>query len=307
MQVFFGDPRAFALSPCALTIGNFDGVHLGHQQMLQCLRASAERHGLPTALLTFEPLPREFFARAEPAARLSALRDKLQFLAQSGWVDRVFVYRFNQVFSRMPATDFIHQVLGVQLHARYLLIGDDFQFGADRRGDFAMLSECPALVTEAMPSVLLDGERVSSSRIRTSLAAGDLAAARALSGRDYQLSGRVGYGQQLGRTIGFPTANVHLPHRRPPLEGIFVIQAQTAAGCFGGVASLGRNPTVSDGQRYRLEVHLFDFAGNLYGQRITVRFLQKLRDEAHYDDLSALVAQIEQDAAEAEAYLTRMQ
>ncbi|TDR73549.1 bifunctional riboflavin kinase/FAD synthetase [Paludibacterium purpuratum] len=307
MQVFFGNPRRFALSPCALTIGNFDGVHRGHQKMLQRLRSEADSRQLPAALLTFEPHPREFFARGEPTARLATLRDKLVFLRQSGLVDYVFVYRFNHGFSRMPAQDFVQHVLGDALQARYLLIGDDFQFGADRRGDFAMLSRADGVVTEAMPPVLVEGERASSSLVRNRLAAGDLRSAATLLGRPYQLSGRVIHGKKLGRTLGFPTANVHLPHRKPALDGVFVVEVETEAGCFGGMASLGRNPTVSSTQDYKLEVHLFDFAGDLYGRRIVVRFLKKLRDEARYDDLSALVAQIELDAINAKTYLTSLQ
>ena len=307
MQVFFGDPRPFGLSPCALTIGNFDGVHLGHQRMLARLRGEADARRLPTALLTFEPHPREFFARGEPTARLSTLRDKIAFLRQSGWVDYVFVYRFNHGFSRMAADEFTHKVLLEELKTRYLLIGDDFQFGADRKGDFSLLSSTGGFVTEAMPEVLVEGERASSSLVRDRLAKGDLAAAQTLLGREYQLSGRVIHGKKLGRTIGFPTANVHLPHRRPALHGVFVVEVETEEGRLGGVASLGRNPTVSRTQDYKLEVHLFDFDGNLYGRRIIVRFLKKLRDEARYDDLSALVAQIELDAISAKTYLTSLQ
>lgn len=307
MQVFLGDPRGFGLSGCALTIGNFDGVHLGHQKMLARLKQEAQARGLPTALLTFEPHPREFFGRANPPARLSTLRDKFSFLQRLGLLDYVFVYRFNQSFSRMPAGDFIHQVLVTELKTRYLLIGDDFQFGADRKGDFALLSACTDFVTEAMPSVLVQGERASSTLVRERLALGDMDSAATLLGRVYQISGKVGHGKKLGRTIGFPTANVHLPHLKPALQGVFVVEADTPYGRLGGVASLGLNPTVSDTPDYKLEVHLFDFSGNLYGQRITVRFLKKLRDEARYDDFSALVAQIELDAASAKTYLTSLQ
>jgi riboflavin kinase/FMN adenylyltransferase len=307
MQVFFGDPRPFGLSPCALTIGNFDGVHLGHQRMLARLRGEADARALPTALLTFEPHPREFFARGAPTARLSTLRDKIAFLRQSGWIDQVFVYRFNHGFSRMPAAGFLQEILLDQLQARYLLIGDDFQFGADRSGNFPLLAACPHLVAEAMPTVLVEGERASSSLVRERLARGDLNSAATLLGRDYQISGRVTHGKKLGRTIGFPTANVHLPHRLPALEGVFAVEVDTAMGRLGGVASLGRNPTVSRTQDYKLEVHLFDFHGDLYGRRIIVRFLKKLRDEARYDDLSALVAQIELDAISAKTYLTSLQ
>jgi riboflavin kinase/FMN adenylyltransferase len=307
MQLFFGDPRRYRLPPCALTIGNFDGVHLGHLRMLQRLRSEADARGLPTALLTFEPHPREFFAPGVPTARLSSLRDKLDFLRQSGLVDLVFVYRFNHGFSRMPASGFMQQVLLQQLKTRYLLIGDDFQFGADRSGDFSLLSACPDWEVDAMPVVLVQGERASSSLVRSRLGQGDMAAASILLGRAYQISGRVKHGKKLGRTIGYPTANVHLPHRLPALQGVFVVEVDIGGQCLGGVASLGRNPTVSKTSDYKLEVHLFDFSGDLYGRRITVRFLKKLRDEARYDGLPALVAQIELDATNAKTYLTSLQ
>nr|WP_199067761.1 bifunctional riboflavin kinase/FAD synthetase [Chromobacterium sp. ASV5] len=307
MQVFLGDPRRFGLSGCALTIGNFDGVHLGHQKMLQRLRLEADARDLPTALLTFEPHPREFFGRRNPPARLSTLRDKFTFLKRLGLVDYLFVYRFNHGFSRMPAGQFVDQVLVRELQTRYLLIGDDFQFGADRQGNFALLQSCPKFVTEAMPSVLVQGERASSTLVRERLALGDLDMAAALLGRPYQISGKVMHGRKLGRTIGFPTANIHLPHLKPALQGVFVVEMDGPDGRLGGVASLGLNPTVSETPDYKLEVHLFDFSGNLYGKRVTIRFLKKLRDEARYDDLATLVAQIERDAASAKTYLTSLQ
>jgi riboflavin kinase/FMN adenylyltransferase len=307
MQVFLGSSRGFGLPGCALTIGNFDGVHLGHQKILSRLRQEADARGLPAALLTFEPHPREFFSRNSPPSRLSTLRDKLAFLREQGQLDYVFVYRFNAVLSHMAAPDFIQRVLVAQINTRYLLIGDDFQFGAKRGGNFELLASCPHFVTEAMPSVLVAGERASSSRVRECLAAGNLQAAEALLGRHYQISGKVMHGKKLGRTIGFPTANVHLPHRRPALEGVFVVEADTPYGRLGGVASLGKNPTVSRTDDYKLEVHLFDFAGDLYGKQIRVHFLKKLRDEAHYEHLDALVVQIEHDAASAQAYLTSLQ
>jgi len=307
MQVFLGDPRRFGLAGCALTIGNFDGVHLGHQHILQRLRDEAQARALPTALLTFEPHPREFFTRSNPPARLSTLRDKFTVLREMALVDYVFVYRFNQRFAGMPAEAFIQDVLVRDLHTRYLLIGDDFQFGAGRKGNFALLSACSQFVTEAMPSILVQGERASSTLVRERLAAGDLDAANALLGRNYQISGKVKHGRKLGRTIGFPTINVHLPHLKPALQGVFVVEVDTPFGRKGGVASLGLNPTVSTSKDYKLEVHLFDFSGDLYGQRVTVRFLKKLRDEERYDDLQALVAQIQRDAASAHTYLTSLQ
>ncbi|MDN0073372.1 bifunctional riboflavin kinase/FAD synthetase [Crenobacter sp. SG2303] len=308
MQVFFGPPHGDAVPHgCALTIGNFDGVHHGHQKMLARLSDAARARHLPAALLTFEPHPREVFARGNPPARLSTLRDKLAFLEAQHLLDYVFVFRFNRPFASLTAEAFIRQVLVEELHTRYLLIGDDFQFGAKRQGNFELLASCPDFVTEAMPSVLVAGERASSTRVRECLAGGDLAAAERLLGRPYQLSGRVMHGQKLGRTIGFPTANIHLPHRKPPLHGVFVVEVDGPFGRKGGVASLGQNPTVTDTLNFKLEVHLFDCSADLYGQRLTVHFLKKLRDEARYDDLTELVAQIERDAASAQTYLTSLQ
>lgn len=303
MQVHLG-ARGEKPAACALTIGNFDGVHLGHQSMLAQLRQYAQLRQLPTALLTFEPHPREVFARQSPPARLATLRDKLGFLAETGLVDHVFVYRFTRAFSALPAEDFIQRILCDTLHTRYLLIGDDFRFGAKRTGDFAQLAACPVFETQAMSTISLLGERISSSRIRHALAEGDFAHAQALLGRSYQISGHVMHGKKLGRTLGYPTANVHLPHRRPALNGVFVVEADTPFGTLGGVASLGLNPTVESDDRYKLEVHLFDFNGNLYGTRMAVRFLAKLRDEQKFDSLAALTAQIAADADAARHFLS---
>ncbi len=275
--------------------------------MLHCLRERANARGLPTALLTFEPHPREVFARDNPPARLATLRDKVLYLQESGLVDQLYVYRFTRGFAGLSAQAFIDQVLVAALGARYVLIGDDFQFGARRQGHFSTLQACPAFVTEAMPTISVHGERASSSRIRTALAAGDFTHAEALLGRHYQLTGRVMHGKKLGRTLGYPTANVHLPHRKPALAGIFVVEVDTALGRFGGVASLGKNPTVDTTDSYKLEVHLFDFAGDLYGQLISVRFLAKLRDEQRFDSLAALTAQIDADAAAARHHLSTLQ
>lgn len=306
MQVHFG-ASAVRPSACALTIGNFDGVHRGHQAMLACLRERASARGLPTALLTFEPHPREVFARGNPPARLATLRDKVLSLKATGLLDHLYVHRFTPAFAALSAQDFIDQILVAGLGAQYVLIGDDFQFGARRLGNFSTLQACPHFVTEAMPTISVHGERASSSRIREALAAGDFTHAEALLGRHYQLTGRVMHGKKLGRTLGYPTANVHLPHRKPALAGIFVVEVDTAAGRFGGVASLGKNPTVDQGDDYKLEVHLFDFAGNLYGQLICVRFLAKLRDEQRFDSLAALTAQIDADAAAARHHLSTLQ
>lgn len=304
MQVHFGNSGRFSLPASALTIGNFDGVHIGHQAMLAHLRERAARQHLPTVLLTFEPLPREYFFPTDPPARLTPLRDKLRRLDHVGLVDHVLIFRFNREFAAYSPDDFIQRILLSQLNTRYLLIGDDFRFGARRAGDKALLANRPEFETESMPTVALGGERISSSAVREALAAGELQHASQLLGAPYSISGRVIHGKKLGRTLGFPTANIALQHRKPALAGVFVVEADTEYGLRQGVASLGLNPTVSGSPDYKLEVHLFDFAANLYGQRMTVRFLKKLRDEEKYDSLPALIQQIELDAAHARAHFT---
>lgn len=275
--------------------------------MLTRLRAEAEMRQLPTALLTFEPHTREFFSRPEPVTRILTLRDKITVLRQTGLVDRLYVYRFNRQLAQLPAKRFIDEVLVRQLNTRYLLIGDDFRFGAGRAGSLGLLKHSAEFLTETMPGVSMFDQRVSSSLVRNRLKDGDLSAVSALLGRPYQISGRVGHGRKLGRVLGFPTANVNLVSQRPALEGIFAVEVITQFGVYQGMASLGKNPTVSLAGRYRLEVCLFDFAADLYGQRITVRFLKKLRNEERYDDLAQLVEQLHEDERNARKYLIQLQ
>lgn len=283
--------------PVALTIGNFDGVHLGHQALLQKLRSTAQARGLPTAVVIFEPHPREFFAPDKAPARLTSLREKLELLTEHH-VDRVHVCRFNSQFAQMSAMTFLHG-LHEKVHAKHVLIGDDFRFGSGRSGDFAMMekaaSQCGCSV-EAMHSVLHDNVRVSSTAVRAALVAGDLRAATRYLGRPYSISGRVVHGDKLGREIGFPTANVQLKHNRPPLTGIFVVRVTgDHIDPLHGAASLGVRPTVKANGRAVLEVHLIDFAQEIYGQHLRVEFLHKLRDEAKFSDLRSLTQQIALD------------
>ena len=293
-------------APVALTIGNFDGVHKGHQGMLARLRAKARELCVPACVLTFEPHPREFFAPQSAPTRLTSLREKLELLAAHG-IDRVHVSHFTRAYASLAPGDFIERELIRGLGMRYLLIGDDFRFGAKRAGDFAMLKEAAAnggFELEAMPSVLSEGVRVSSSAVRAALVSGKLGGARALLGRPYSISGRVVHGDKLGRQLGFPTANVQLKHNRPPLQGIFAVRAVDAKNRVrDGVASLGLRPTVDASGRAKLEVHLFDFGGELYGEHLRVEFLCKLRDEEKYPDLDTLKAQIARDAAAARTFL----
>ena len=304
MQVFRGVP-ARADRPIALTIGNFDGVHLGHQAMIARLSEVARPLRLPVAVMTFEPQPQEFFAPDQAPARLTSLREKLDLLESRG-VDRVHVFRFDFAFAQLSAGQFIDRILRDGLGVRRLLVGDDFRFGARRAGDFSQLKAAApdaGFDVEAMTSVVAGGLRVSSTAIRGCLGRGDLEGARQLLGRPYSIAGRVVRGDQLGAKLGYPTANVRLNRLRAPLSGIFVVEV-TGLGdtALAGVASLGIRPTVKERGRPTLEVHLFDFDGRIYGKRIGVTFLQKLREEEKFADLDALVAQMDLDAAAARDY-----
>lgn len=295
--------------PHAITIGNFDGLHLGHQAMLTRLLDVARARDLPSCVLSFEPHPREFFAPAQAPARLSSLREKAEMLRGRG-IDRLHVFRFNRAFSSLSADQFIEQVLVRTLQARYVLVGDDFRFGAKRAGDFALLERAGrqfGFDAEFLPTVEVAGERSSSTAVRAALAAGELEHAARLLGRPYSISGRVVHGDKLGRDIGFPTANIQLKHNRPPLLGIFAVELYGLNGQpLPGVASLGVRPTVKGADAAPvLEVHLFDFNADIYNRRVRVDFLHKLRDEEKYPDLPSLVAQIGRDVDNAKRFLAQ--
>jgi riboflavin kinase / FMN adenylyltransferase len=292
---------AGAAPPCAIAIGSFDGVHRGHAALLERLRAAAAARGLASAVLTFEPLPREFFTPDSAPGRLSSLQERLAELAGLG-VERAFVRRFDARFAALAADAFaghLHRDLG----ARHVLVGRDFRYGARRAGDVAQLAASGRALgfdVEVMEDVALQGERVSSTRIREALAKGDFAAAARMLGRPYAITGRVVHGAKRGRALGFPTANVRLARPRPALGGIYAVK------CFGaatrgleGVASLGINPAVAHGGPATLEAFLFDFSGDLYGARLSIEFVKKLRDEAHFASLEALTAQMRRDCDEA--------
>jgi riboflavin kinase/FMN adenylyltransferase len=294
--------------PQALTIGNFDGVHRGHQAMLERTVARARALKLPACVLTFEPHPREFFSPATAPARLTRLRDKLELMAASG-VGRVHVARFDARLAALAAERFVEEVVVRGLRAAWLLVGRDFRFGAKRGGDFALLeklAERSGFELEAMPEVALHGERVSSSAVRAALAAGDLAAAERLLGRPYTMSGRVAHGEKRGRELGFPTANLVL-RRPPPLAGVFVVECRIEgeAQWRPGVASVGRRPTINPTTVPLLEAHLLDYSGHLYRRHLQVKFLAKLRDEEKYDGVLALRAAIACDAAQARTFFAK--
>ncbi|HEU5436946.1 MAG TPA: bifunctional riboflavin kinase/FAD synthetase [Telluria sp.] len=306
MKVFRGLPNDRARAPCALTIGNFDGVHRGHQALLARVRAAATHLGVEAAVMTFEPHPREFFAArsgdlSRAPTRIANLRDKLGSLAAAG-IDRVIVEHFNSQFAAMPPEEFTSRVLVEGLHVKWLMVGDDFCYGARRAGTVAMLKEAGlrhGFQVETLPTVTHGERRISSSAVREALAAGDFVQAKQLLGHDYAMSGHVIHGQKLGRTLGFPTLNLRVAHRAA-LAGIFIVRVHGLGPApLPAVASIGVRPTVDDSGRVLLEVHVFDFAGDCYGKLVQVEFLEKIRDEEKYTDLATLTAAINGDAVRA--------
>lgn len=289
---------------CVATIGNFDGVHLGHQAVLGQLAEKASELGLPTTLITFEPQPMEYFAPDRVPARLTRFREKILALQRYS-VDRVCCLSFNDKLAKLSAEDFIEKVLVDKLGVKYLVVGDDFRFGANRCGTFEMLVEAGkkyGFQVVSMHTFEIDAERVSSTRIRAALEKGKMSSAEKLLGRRYRMSGRVAHGEKLGRELGFPTANIHLHRHASPIQGIFIVEV------FGldveplqGVASIGTRPTVNE-TKALLEVYLLDFNQDIYGRHIQVSFLKKLRDEEKFDSLDELKQQIQLDVEQAQAY-----
>ncbi|MBC7785886.1 MAG: bifunctional riboflavin kinase/FAD synthetase [Methylophilaceae bacterium] len=295
-----------ACPPIALAIGNFDGVHLGHQALLDDLVTVAKQQGLISAVLTFEPHPREFFSPSDAPARLTTLREKLELFDAAG-VEKVFVCPFNKHFAKISAQDFMHNILMESLNVKSILVGDDFRFGAKRTGTLEDITAAGFdLINQ--PQINLAGQRVSSTRVREALADGDLTLAKSLLGRAYSISGKVVHGAKRGRQLGFPTANIHMRHERPALNGVYAVKlchAQFEGEQLDGlpsVANLGVRPTIAGIPKLLLEVHALDFAGYLYGQHVHVQFLHKLRDEMKFDGLDALKAQISRDVEQANIY-----
>lgn len=282
---------------CVATIGNYDGIHLGHQAVIGQLADEAARLNLPAVVITFEPQPMEYFLPDKVPARLTRFREKFEALRRFA-VERVLCLRFNRRLAAMTADAFIHQILVDGLGIRYLVVGDDFRFGKDRTGDFQTLVYAGAqhgFQVVNMHTFAIGGERVSSTRVRQAMQQGDLKHAEQLLGRDYRMSGRVVHGAKLGRQLGFPTANIFIHRQASPLQGIFVVEVFGLEGePLPGVASLGTRPTV-DGKQVLLEVYLLDFDRDIYGKHLQVSFLQKLRDEEKFDSLEALKDKIAED------------
>ncbi len=297
MQVFRHLP-ATPSEPLALAIGNFDGMHLGHQALLNKLCEHASPKKLTPAVMTFEPHPREFFTPLNAPARLSNLREKLEYFQHTG-IKKVFVCAFNKPFAAINAQAFL-SILREKLNANTILVGEDFKFGAKRAGtgdDF----KTKGFDLIPMPSVDFNSERISSTRVRDALFSGNLVLAAQLLGRNYSVSGKVVHGAKRGRELGFPTANIHMRHERPALTGVYAVKLDG----LNSVANLGVRPTIAGVPKLLLEVHILDFNGDLYGRHVHVEFLHKIREEMKFDGLDALKAQIAQDIIVARHYFNK--
>ena len=296
---------------CVATIGNFDGVHLGHQAVISQLQSKAAEIQLPVVVITFEPQPQEYFRPDDVPARLTRFREKLDVLKTLS-VDRVLCLQFNEYLASLTAEQFVQQILVDGLGVKYLVVGDDFKFGKGRTGDFNYLTSiAPQLGFEVSDthSYSFQGSRVSSTRIRNALEEGDLALAHLMLDRNYSMCGRVAHGDKRGRTIGFPTANIYLHRKSSPVYGVYAVQFHSNDPRLGkdtlnGVANVGQRPTVG-GTRTLLEVHLFDFEGDIYGAYVQVSFLHKIRKEQRFESFEALKAQIANDVEEAKAFFAR--
>jgi len=289
----------------AVTIGNFDGVHLGHQALIQQTCAIAAREGLIAAAVTFEPHPKAFFTREKTPGKIQGLREKAWALSGLG-IQELWILRFRAALAEMSAEAFIRKFLSQSLCAKHIVVGDDFRFGAKRQGDFAMLASAGATndwQVHQVREVSVDDERISSSTLRDALVQGDLRRAERLMGRPYTICGHVIHGRKLGRGLGFPTLNIPV-HDHLVINGVFAVQVKGIGDAMiAGVASLGRRPTIESQGRLLLEVHLFDWSGDAYGRLVEIIFHEKLRDEIHYTSVDVMTQQIERDAQAARHYL----
>lgn len=292
---------------CVLTIGNFDGVHLGHQALIQRLIEKSKELELPSVLMTFEPYPDEFFSKDKTPPRLMTLREKLMIFMQLG-LDYVICLKFDKTLSEATAEKFLQEIIFAKLKTRYLVLGDDFRFGYKRAGDFNLIEKMAIrynFKAESLPTFTHSQQRVSSSIIRQLLQQSDLINAQKLLGRRYGIAGKVIHGSKFGRVLGFPTANI-LPHRKTvPIEGIFIVHVYIDDCVFPGVADLGNRPTLDGGGRTILEVHLLDFNQDIYGKNIYVEFIKKLRDEEKYDTVELLRSKIAEDVENAKLYFQK--
>ncbi len=284
--------------PCVVTIGNFDGVHLGHQALLTEVKKRAHDLKLESAVITFEPNPKDYFSQNKPQTRISSLREKIELFNEIK-IDRVHIIKFNQEFSKVTSNEFI-SVLIKQLKVKEIVVGEDFCFGRGREGGIKQLS-ASSMKLNIKNKILMDGKRISSTLIRNLLANDKLDEANKYIGRPYSISGKVVHGEKRGRKIGFPTANIHMRHNRPPLKGVFAVKFQN----HFGVANLGIRPSIKGEKKLQLEVHLLNFSSDLYGQHVSVIFLKKLRDEKKFKSLDELKEQIKLDVIKAKLFFDK--
>ena len=290
------------ISQCVLTLGNFDGVHLGHQQLINHLITQGKRLNLPTVVMLFEPQPLEFFCPDNAPSRLTSFQEKVILIEKLG-IDYIIAIPFNQTFAKMSADNFIQDWLINKLQAKYIAIGDDFRFGYERKGDINLLehyAQTYGFAVESIPTFVFDHLRVSSTAVRKALSNNDFQLAHCLLGRNYAIAGRVIHGNALARQLGFPTANIHLHRKKPALQGVYLVKVKNSCSqqSYHGIANIGIRPTI-EGKKAILEVNLFDFSGDLYGQYLDVTFVKKLRDEKKFNSLTELKEQITQDVCTA--------
>ena len=285
--------------PCVITIGNFDGIHLGHQALLAEVKKRADYLGIHSAVMTFEPNPKDFFFQKKTQSRISSLREKIEFFDKVK-IDRVHIVKFNKQFSQLPAKDFI-KILIENLKVKEIVVGEDFSFGKGREGSLEELSES-GIKLNIQKKVMINNKRISSTFIRGLLTHDKLEEANLYIGRPYSISGKVIHGQKRGREIDFPTANIHMRHNRPPLKGVFAVKS----GNYFGVANIGFRPTFEGDSRLHLEVHFLNFSSNLYGQHISVNFLKKIRDEMKFSSLENLKKQIQKDINKAKLFFKNL-
>jgi len=296
MQIYRHIPKFGSHSPCVLTIGNYDGIHLGHQDLINELLIKSKEKKIESAIMIFEPHPREFFTPKDAPSRITSLREKIEYF-QTKKIDRIYVVKFDKKFSNMSGDNFISKLKN-QISTQFILVGEDFRFGSNREfGANDLLKS--SIEISILKEVKNNNKRVSSTHVREALSSGDLNLAKILLGRDYCISGKVVYGDQRGRKIGFPTANIHMFHNRPPIKGVFAVKLNDKFG----VANLGTRPTVTGISKLLLEVHVLDFSNNLYGQHVHITFLKKIRDEIKFGSLEALKIQIMKDIANAKTFL----
>ena len=296
MQIYRHIPKSGSHSPCVLTIGNYDGIHLGHQDLINELLIKSKEKKIESAIMIFEPHPREFFTPKDAPSRITSLREKIEYF-QTKKIDRIYVVKFDKKFSNMSGDNFISKLKN-QISTQFILVGEDFRFGSNREfGANDLLKS--SIEISILKEVKNNNKRVSSTHVREALSSGDLNLAKILLGRDYCISGKVVYGDQRGRKIGFPTANIHMFHNRPPIKGVFAVKLNDKFG----VANLGTRPTVTGISKLLLEVHVLDFSNNLYGQHVHITFLKKIRDEIKFGSLEALKIQIMKDIANAKTFL----